>query len=181
MKRRSSSLLMSLLIICLCLATVGATVAFLTAVSNSVTNTFTIGNITISLTETTGNTYPIVPGTEIGKDPRVTVKTGSDSCWLYVKLDASDTFSSYLSYTVASGWQKLEGYDNVYFRRVEKATTDTVFAILENDLVTVKDTVTEEMMSHISQNPTLTFSAYAIQQISVETAEAGWETLMAST
>lgn len=81
-------------------AAVGTTLAWLTAESGTVTNTFTVGKITIELkehqlvdgslnsTEVTGNSnYKIVPGGEQPKDPFVTVKSGSEKCYVYVKVE----------------------------------------------------------------------------------------------
>ena len=65
---------------------VGGTVAWLTAQTGPVVNTFTYGDIDITLGETTGNNYKIIPGVDIEKDPKVTVKKGSEACWLFVKV-----------------------------------------------------------------------------------------------
>ena len=64
---------------------IGGTLAWLTAKTEAVKNTFTVGNINITLTETTTN-YKMVPGQTIAKDPKVTVKAGSEACWLFVKI-----------------------------------------------------------------------------------------------
>ena len=61
---------------------VGVTVAYLVASSKPVINVFTIGDIQLSLTETTGTDYQLVPGTTVKKDPKLTVKAGSDACFL---------------------------------------------------------------------------------------------------
>lgn len=67
-------------------ATVGGTLAWLTANSGPVTNTFTVGKITIELTET-NNTYKVVPGATDAKDPKVTVEEGSEPCYVYVTVE----------------------------------------------------------------------------------------------
>ena len=59
---------------------VGGTVAWLTAQTGPVVNTFTYGNINITLSETTGEDYKIIPGVDIEKDPTVTVKKDSEAC-----------------------------------------------------------------------------------------------------
>ncbi|MBQ7364871.1 MAG: hypothetical protein IJW46_04670 [Clostridia bacterium] len=178
MKKRS--LIMTALIILICLCTVGLTIAYLTAVSNSVTNTFTVGNITLELSETARERYPLIPGAELHKDPRVTVKSGSEAAWLYVKLEEANGLEDYVSYALSDGWTLLDGYDNVYYREVSAASADTVYPILQNDTVTVKDTLTEEALVAISNTPTLTVSAYAIQRSGVATALVGWQALEAS-
>ena len=65
---------------------VGATLAWLTAESVEITNTFSVGDIKITLTETE-RTYKIVPGGESAKDPVITVTSGSEDCYVYVLVD----------------------------------------------------------------------------------------------
>ncbi|MGN1231703.1 MAG: hypothetical protein ACI4TP_07365, partial [Anaerotignum sp.] len=49
---------------------------------NNNSRSYTYGDINIELEETTGTTYEIVPGNDLTKDPKVTVKAGSEDCWL---------------------------------------------------------------------------------------------------
>ena len=81
-------------ICCACLA--GNTVAWLIGRSE-VTNTFVAGDISIALTETTGNTYPLIPGAVVAKNPTVTVYGGSEACWLFVAVEESDGLDAYIS------------------------------------------------------------------------------------
>ena len=100
------------LVLVVALASVGGTIAWLTAQTEAVTNTFTVGNINIELAETTGETYKMVPGNTIAKNPTVTVKANSEACWLFVKIEESTNLTNFISYTVDSGWTKLQ--DGVY-------------------------------------------------------------------
>lgn len=171
-----------ILVACLCVALAvltiaGTTLAYLTAKTDAVVNTFTVGNIDITLTETTTN-FKMVPGSTIAKDPKVTVKANSEACWLFVKVEESTNLDSFISYTIASGWTALTGVDGVYYREVAATTTDTSFDVLVNNQVTVKDTVTKPMMDAITNgtanNPTLSFTAYAVQKSGVNTATDAW-------
>lgn len=146
---------------------VGGTLAWLTAETDAVKNTFTVGDINITLAETERE-YKMVPGCTIDKDPKVTVKAGSEACWLFVKIEESENLDDFITYTVVTGengWTALEGVDGVYYRKVEAVTADTGFDILADNQVTVKDTVTKKMMGELTENtqPTLTFTAYACQ------------------
>lgn len=159
---------------------VGGTLAWLTDTTDQVTNTFTVGNINISLAETK-NDFKMVPGATIDKDPKVTVEARSEACWLFVKVTKSDNLDSFISYTIDSGWTQLPGVSGVYYREVEDlsaSTTGKVFSVLTNDQVTVKDTVTKDMMDAITAGtataPTLTFKAYAVQKAGVDTAADAW-------
>lgn len=109
-KRRSVSgrlfvLMLALVLVLGC--AVGGTVAWLVAKTDPVVNTFTYGDINITLTETTGENYKIIPGVDIGKDPKVTVKADSEACWLFVKVEEEGTFvANKVTYSVADGWTK---------------------------------------------------------------------------
>lgn len=172
-------------VIALCLALVvafaaGGAIAWLTDTTDPVMNTFTVGNIDITLAETTTD-YKMIPGSEIAKDPKVTVKAGSEACWLFVKIDKSEKLDTYISYTVATGWTQGDGTKipaNVYYRSVDAVTADTDYAVLADNKVTVKDTVTKADMDAITAAPTtaptLTFTAYAVQSAGISTAADAW-------
>ena len=168
------------LVLVVALASVGGTIAWLTATTTPVTNTFTVGNIDIALAETTSN-YKMVPGNTIAKDPTVTVKANSEACWLFVKIEESDNLKSYIDYSVAEGWTALTGVTGVYYREVAATTTDTAFSVLTSDQVTVKNTVTKADMDAIANNtaskPTLTFTAYACQKDNVADEATAWAKL----
>lgn len=153
---------------------VGTTVALLTAVSGPVENVFTIGNIDLELAETTGNSYKMIPGHSIKKDPTVTVKTGSEDCWLFIKIDKTEGFDNYFSYQLEDGWTHLGGFDGVYYRSVVNVKTNVSFNILKDNSITVRDDLTEEKMSAITSQPQIVFAAYAVQSYTVETAAEAW-------
>ena len=177
MKKRTS--ITSILVICAVFLCVGSTVALLSAISRPVTNSFTVGEVKISLDESTGTLYKLTPGVRMTKDPKVTVKGGSEDCWLFVRLTKSSGFDDLVSMAVADGWTYLAGSDGIYFRSVAASDTDTVFHVLKDDSVTVKDSITKEAMATIT-DPTLTFRAYAIQSYGIDTAALAWTTLQSS-
>lgn len=157
---------------------IGGTVAWLTAKTDAVVNTFTYGDINITLAETTGTDYKIIPGKDINKDPKVTVKANSEACWLFVKVEEKGTFvANKVTYSIADGWTKGDGTnipENVYYREVDAVTADTDFAVLEGNKVTVSDTLTKEDIKNITTNPTLTFTAYAVQKDGIADAATAW-------
>ena len=171
-KKLTVSLAVLALVACMA---AGATLAWLTAKTSSVTNTFTYGDINIELKETTGESYKMVPGNTIDKDPKVTVKANSEECWLFVKVEKSDNFDKFMTYGIADGWTALAGEDGVYYREVISSTTDTEYYVLSGNLVTVKDSVTKEDFAGLKGTmPTLTFTAYACQKDNVSTAADAW-------
>lgn len=170
-KKLTVSLAVLALVACMA---AGATLAWLTATTQSVTNTFTYGDINITLDETT-TSYKMVPGNTIAKDPKVTVKANSEDCWLFVKVEKSDNFDSFMTYGIADGWNALAGVDGVYYREVTSSTTDTEYYVLSGNSVTVKDSVTKEDFAGLKGTmPTLTFTAYACQKDNVTTATQAW-------
>lgn len=86
MKTARKALMLILCAALLVSATVMGTLAFLTDKSEVVTNTFTVGKIDITLTETKGNSFKIVPGEIDDKDPTVTVVKGSEECYVYALI-----------------------------------------------------------------------------------------------
>ena len=166
MKKKTFVLLLALVLIAG--AAVGGTLAWLTAKSDVVTNTFTTSDIKVELKETTGTEYKMIPGYTISKNPKATVLSGSEECYLFVKLDKSTNFDTYLEYVIADGWTKLDGVtDTVYYRVVDGTTNQigTPYSVLKDDQVTVKGSVTKEQMNAFTDAtlPKLTITAYASQ------------------
>ena len=155
----------------------GGTVAWLVANSDTVTNTFTYGDINIALTETkpVNREAKIIPGMDIEKDPKVTVKANSEACWLFVKVEEAGTFvDDKVTYSIADDWTALTGQPGVYYREVGAVTADTGFSILKDDVVKVSDTLTKEDIKNITTKPTLTFTAYAVQKDGIADAATAW-------
>ena len=166
MKKKGLALVLALTLLVVCV--VAGTLAWLTAKSDEVTNTFTTSDIKVELKETTGTEYKMIPGYTISKDPKATVLAGSEECFLFVKLDKSANFDTYLEYVIADGWTKLDGVtDTVYYRVVDGTTNQigTPYSVLKDDQVTVKGEVTKAMMDGLTTEtlPKLTVTAYASQ------------------
>ena len=154
---------------------VGTTFALLTSKSRQLDNTFVYDDITLSLTETTGSTYTLIPGSVVDKDPRITVGKNSVQCWLFVKLERDDTFDAMVDYDLAAGWTPLEGEDGVYWRKVEQTIMDKTYGVLQGNRVVVSSTVTEAQLASLEHSEKLTFSAYAIQCEGISTPQTAWE------
>ena len=162
--------LLALVLVIGCVA--GGTVAWLVAKTEPVVNTFTYGNINITLAETTGTNYKVIPGTVIEKDPKVTVKAGSEACYLFVKVEKVGTFTG-MSYEIADGWTALEGENGVYYRQVGSVTADTSFEVIKGNKITVSSDLTKENIP--TANPTLKITAYAVQQENIADAATAWK------
>lgn len=161
---------------------IGGTVAWLITKTDSVTNTFTYGDINITLGETTGTEYEMVPGKSITKDPKVTVLADSEDCWLFVKLEKSGNpaaFDDFMEYQMEAGWTMLDGVDGVYYREVAKSESEQSFEVIKDNTITVKGEVTKEMLNNLGTTyPTLTVTAYAVQRDddidAIDTAAEAW-------
>lgn len=176
---------------------IGGTVAWLTDKTTAVVNTFTYGDINITLSETTGNDYKIIPCVNITKDPKVTVNPNSEACYLFVKITEenwptfteTDGTTKKVSYGIPTDWKPLAGETGVYYREVDAATANAgvSYYILKGDetyphgVVTVSENLTKEDIKNIAIDPTLTFTAYAVQKDGIDTVEAAWEKVSPST
>ena len=179
-RRIRNLLLVVSMMMVVAMASVGVTVAWLTDVTTSITNTFTTSGIEITLAENATD-FKMIPGGTITKDPTVTVLEGSEPCYLFVKLEKENDFDNYMEYTMAAGWEALTNVNGVYVREVpasENATTitaDTAFAVLEGNAVSVKDGVdAADMATANTSAPKLTVTAYACQSANIEDASAAW-------
>ena len=100
MKTKSKALLLTLCAVLLVAASVMGTMAYLTS-TDKVENTFTVGNVKITLDEAKVNTdgtlaapaervkaneYKLLPGHTYTKDPTVTVKAVSESSYVRMKV-----------------------------------------------------------------------------------------------
>ncbi len=183
-------------------AGVGGTLAWLIAKTDEVVNTFTYGDIDITLEETdtmkdddntdligpdgnpvvddenpNTNIYEMVPGTDIKKDPTITVEGDSEACWLFVKLDKANKFDDFMSYAMGEGWTALDGVAGVYYQQTEYSADDQQFTVIKDNKVTVKSNIKKSELNELTADtyPTLTVTAYAVQLASIETAAEAWE------
>ena len=173
---RKSHVWLIIAVVLLAVVGVGVTVALLVASSNPVINTFTVGGVSITLTETTTE-YKMAPGVTVAKDPTVTVLANSEKSWLFVKVEKENDFDTFCTYEIQDGWTALEGQEGVFYQKVRNSASNQVFPVLKNNCVLVKDTLTEEQLNAITTNPTLVVTAYAIQDDGLGTAAAAWQAL----
>ena len=166
---------------------IGGTLAWLTAVPASVTNTFTTSTIDIELTESPNLDLKMVPGCTITKDPKATVEANSEHCWLFVAVEQSMNYTEYLEdYSVADGWAEVNNataseYIRIFAREVDSSTEAQDYFVLAGNQVKVLDSVTKAQMDAISDEdgakPMLNFTAYAIQYEGFNTAIEAWKAL----
>ena len=179
MKKRNIALFLALALVFG--VAVGGTIAWLTDKTDEIVNTFTTGNVDIDLTETTGETYKMIPGIELEKDPTVTVKSGSEPCWVFVKVVETNSPATYLDYSIDEAWTALDGVDGVYYIQQDATTADVPYPVLTGNKVTVNDDITNTDMDAAEKNaPKLSFTAYAIQQEGFDNVADAWDAALAN-
>lgn len=177
MKKKVLSIVAVVLVLC---CAIGGTLAWLTAKSDVVKNTFAPSDINITLTETPNTDTDndgkadawkadMIPGFSYAKDPVVTVEGGSVDCYLFVKFEENGNPATYLTYTstltTTNGWTQGDGTNipsNVWYRVVKATDTTKTWNLLAGDTIAVKDTVTKDNMA-TAANAELVYTAYATQ------------------
>lgn len=161
MKKKTVALLLALTLVVGVVA--GGTIAWLVDQTGTVTNTFTVGDVNVELTETGINNdgeknFQLIPGTSYEKDPEVTIKANSVACYLFVRFDEVNNPEKYLEYTstltTTNDWTQLTGAKdtegkpvNVWYREVSNSAADQSWDLLakldatSNNTVKVKTTV----------------------------------------
>ena len=161
MKNRSKALLLALCALMLVVTTVFTTLAYLTD-TESVTNTFTIGNVAITLDETKvdangdpatpatrvsdDQSYKLVPNKTYTKDPVVTVLANSEAAYVFVKVEnniaaiEADSNPIATQITTTNGWTELES--GVYYKTVNTSAVDQPLTVFSS--VTIDGDVDEQ-------------------------------------
>lgn len=189
-KRRSTlkKLIAVLSVILVMLVGVAGTLSYLQVQKGPVVNTFAPSNIDLTLEETTGSTYKMVPGVAMDKNPTVTV-SGDVDAYVFVKIDEAGsvtvsgteyTLDDFLTYAIAAGWTVHTGTVDtndsasgnetvVIYREVKVADTTKTFSVLADNKVSTNAGVTKQMMNAYTDGSIkLTFTAYAIQKAGFE-------------
>lgn len=188
MKTVRKTLILAACAIMLVCATIAGTLAYLTA-QVSVKNTFTVGNVAITMDETdvdnstpdgngrdTENEYKLLPGQTYTKDPIIHVSATSEDCYVFVKVTnnissveatGNNTIARQLE---ANEWKAVPDESNVYYKE------DAVNASADVDVFgsfTVSDSATNEQLSAID-GKTIEVEAYAVQKEGFDSAVDAW-------
>ena len=161
--------------------TIGGTIAYLSDSTETVINTLATNKVEVSLSETTGSDYSIVPGTSETKDPTVTVDATVEA---YVFLLVDDDTDGLVTYAIADGWTLYSTADengtgsDIYYQTVSGSTTLGVIAdntVSYDASLTNADMLDED--GNLKTGITLSFKAYAIQTASFDDVDAAYEAL----
>jgi len=163
----------------------GATLAWSTDQTEMLRNTFTLGDIGITLAETPTedgdsnpdtNSYTMQPGGTITKDPVVTLAASGVDTWVFVKLEKSANFDQFLQFSMADGWTALDGANGVFWRTALKSDTAQTFGVIRDNAVAVRPDVTAALLNTLTEStrPTLAITAFAVQQPGVGSPSEAW-------
>ena len=196
MKKTLTVLLALVLVIAM---SVAGTMAYLTS-EDSVTNTFTVGKVQITLdeakvneygqklnadgnvaqendtlaTRVDKNTYKLIPGHEYVKDPIVHVDADSENSWVFVKV--TNEISTIIDSGNTLDAQIIDNdwtklEDGVYYKEYTKGQPDKDLEVFESFKITGNADVSS------FEDHTIVVNAYAIQKDGFDTAAAAWAEL----
>lgn len=167
-------------------ASVAGTLAYLTS-TDTVTNTFTVGNVTITMDEddvdeygtvipnadpVKGNEYKLIPGHTYTKNPTIHVDAGSENCWLFVKIENGLGANATINGLDACGWTKVNGTDNYY-----AYAGTTVGAGVDVPVFNSFTYATSVADTSDDASKKIVVTAYAIQADGFATSELAWVAL----
>ena len=180
MKKTLTVLLALVLVIAM---SVAGTMAYLTSQA-TVTNSFTVGKVAITLDEAQvdvygaavdpaarvkANTYKLIPGHSYLKDPTIHVAADSEDCYLFVKvqdgLTAIEADTKIAAQLATNNWKAVEGVDNVYVYAATDGNAKVVAASTSVTDVPVFGSFTLTDTADVSNyaNASIVVTAYAVQ------------------
>ncbi len=143
---------------------IAGTLAWLTSTPTAITNTFTVGNLAIEVSEpgwTAAANHKLYPGAVLAKDPTVTVTANSEKAYVFIKLDVDPDIAAIATLNMNNTWTAVTGKTGVYYKVVDASATNTVLPALFTT-VTVSNTATNTQIAAAADG-TIVVTAYAIQ------------------
>ncbi len=170
---KKKALLVSLCAVLLVCVSVFATVAFLSS-QDTVTNTFTVGNISMTMDETDNqnpsgnrtdaNVYHLIPGSTYTKDPIIHINAGSEDSYVFIHVDnqlaAIEGEQKVASQITANGWTALPEKDGYYYKSVSKSESNTDLTVF-NTFSIAQGTNNTTLASYATKK--IVVEAFAIQ------------------
>ncbi len=206
--KKALALVLSLVLVAGCV--VGGAVAWLTKKTGPVTNTFTAANLVDPTDKDAAfilkehkanrdtnngkytldnnqiveaNTYTVVPGVPLPKDPFVSVKT-EENTYLFVEV-VNNLPTPGMNFEMANEWKPLDGvavgpnggkiyvWNNAPLPAGDYSVkTGKPFSIIANNEITVDQDLVVD--TALDADKTLNFYGYLTQATGFETAEAAW-------
>ena len=184
MKKKLMTVLALVLVIAL---SVAGTYAYLTSQA-SVKNTFTVGNVAITMDEAdvdnstpdadrdVANAYKLIPGTTYTKDPIIHVAATSEQCYLFVKVEndiagaeTTEAGKTVAAQLAANGWSLVDGQTNIY---VYKDVVNGGANVKVFESFTVSNDINNDALKTAADGKTITVTACAVQAEGLTAAQA---------
>ena len=183
------------LVACAVLLVFGSIAGTLAYMKDSVTvqNTFTAGNVAITMDEAnvdlygvpsgtrnaegTGNEYKLIPGRTYTKDPVIRVEAGSEACYVFFKLEnelLDNNGNSIANFDInGTNWQLVDGETNVYYYKDILVAGDTCTAFTKFEIANNAD-VAPFATGGSKEAAVVNVTAYAVQADGFDDANAAW-------
>lgn len=178
MKKKTVALILALVMVFG--AAVGGTIAYLTA-TDSVTNTFTVGKVAITLDEAKvddmgvevpnaarvdANTYKLIPGHTYTKDPIVHVDANSEACWVFAKIENGLGNDGTLA--MSADWTEIDATKHIYaYKDIVKGGESTTAVFNTFTFAGTADPADYK-------DAEIVVTGYAVQADGFTTAQAAW-------
>ncbi|MPW24654.1 hypothetical protein GC105_02450 [Alkalibaculum sp. M08DMB] len=179
---KKNKLLSTILVVILVSAlTIAGTIAYLTD-RDEATNTFTVGNVAIELSEPNWDmdNSKIIPGKVIEKDPVVTVLAGSESAYVRVKVTIPAKLKAIMEdLELNNGWSMVTPVtgDDYYFEygEVLSSGTNTELPPVFDEIKIKGPGVSNETLAALTDNDLkITVVAQAIQSANFANQGDAW-------
>jgi predicted ribosomally synthesized peptide with SipW-like signal peptide len=179
MMKKKSILTIVLSLVLVGVISVGATMAYLTSMTDIKVNTFTIGDVKIQLDEPKWDakdaSHNFVPGVTLPKDPTVTVKANSEDCYVFMFVDSPSKWKNFITINGMNTkiWKKVKGYTGIYLYKeaVVKQTKDSQLPALFTG-VTPNVLLSHDDLAKLTKiknfDDTIFVTAFAIQKANVD-------------
>lgn len=151
------------------------TLAYLSDDTDSITNTFTFGNISMKLEETYTQDSKIYPGAVIDKTPVITINANSEDCYAYILVD-NEFASNIATLDIDSeNWTAIghEGTKTVYVYNsvVENNGNDQALTAIFTQVTFSGENLTSTNIGTVADG-TITVDAFAYQSAERTQAQA---------
>lgn len=184
-----SSAISMMLIVCFAIT---GTVAWLTAKTDTVQDKFTFGKVDIELLDATNGdkwadsaheraknkdklyigtdnngSFKLIPGASFNFNPAVKVLDGSESCYVFVKIEVPANLAAAIKPLKLTDWTRVSGFADVY-AYTPKSTFTKVYAtdaeciIVEDGVMVTKTSATSATLQAVGEDK-IKITAYAIQ------------------
>lgn len=140
---------------------------------------------TLTLTETTGTDYKIIPGVDITKNPHLSVKGSETACYVFLTVDKGDAWEIELNefdvntgrkyvlknsndkvyWLISGSWTYLyeDSKKSVYYRTLEPGYSISSNSIISGNKISVSEDLLNSELKNLPSDIKLTFEAYAVQ------------------